>query len=147
MQTEDKEVDDSWMYHEPAPDPWLQLLDKMDNERMNDTKKEIVPLNADCWPNGKKLETWQADYMGKLVVPPSQKEQWYNVYVNEKTIPNGTRLQKIKLKVMSDSDVEQYCGDYAVVEEGKESWRNKYPDSNIPTGPRTVAEKGDDIPF
>jgi hypothetical protein len=69
------------------------------------------------------------------------------MYVNSKTIPNGTVLQKVKLKLMSDSEVAQYCSDYEVVQEGQESWRKDYSDSHVDAGPRTPAEKGDDIPF
>ena len=146
MQTGGK-VPDDWMYHKSPLDPWVEFLNNWETKHMNEQKKEIVPLNSDCWPNGKKTEDWMADYMGKIIVPPNQKDTWYNVYVNSKTIPNGTELKKIKLKPMTDVEVEKYCADFEVVQEGQESWWKNYPDSYVDSGPRTPAEKGDDIPF
>lgn len=133
--------------------PFLEHIDKWNSKKMNepwskpDVKKEIVPLNADLWPNGKKVEDWMADYMGKIIVPPSDKETWYNIYENDKTIPNGTVVRKTKLKKMSDEEVAKYCSSYEVVAEGQESWRKNTSDSHIDPGPRTSAEDGDDIPF
>ena len=94
MQTGGK-VPDDWMYHKSPLDPWVEFLNNWETKHMNEQKKEIVPLNSDCWPNGKKTEDWMADYMGKIIVPPTQKDTWYNVYVNSKTIPNGTELKKV----------------------------------------------------
>ena len=133
--------------------PFVEHIDKWKTKKMNepwskpDAQKEIVPLNADLWPNGKKVEDWMADYMGKIIVPPSDKETWYNIYENDKTIPNGTVVRKTKLKKMSDEEVEKYCSNYQVVAEGQESWRKNTSDSYIDPGPRTPAEDGDDIPF
>ena len=95
-----KDDDPSWMYHQPAPDPWEQTLNKWE-KRMSFDKPKYEQQDNDgvVFVNDKKTEDWHSDWSGKAMV--DGKMYWLSQYDN--TSAGGKSYRKLKFKPMDES--------------------------------------------
>jgi len=72
-------ADPDWMYHQPAPDPWEQTLNKWENRKVE--AYEQKDNDGVAFTNNKKTEEWHAEFTGKAMV--DGKMYW--VSISDKT--------------------------------------------------------------
>ena len=110
-------ADPDWMYHQPAPDPWEQTLNKWEKKSMAD--KYVVENKAGLWKSDRKTADWMDDWSGKVYI---SKAGWHWMGGKENTRENGPAVD-IEVRVMDADQVSKYTADYDILskEDAKET--------------------------
>ena len=91
-------ADPDWMYHQPAPDPWEQTLNKWENRKVEayeqkDNDGAVFPVKE-----GSKTEEWHADFTGTAMIDGKE----YYVGITNKTSKAGNPYKKLKFKLKQE---------------------------------------------
>ena len=113
-----EDSDPDWMYHQPAPDPWEQTLNKWEKKGMAD--KYVVENKAGLWLSDRKTADWMDDWNGKIYI---SKEGWYWMGGKQNTRENGPAVD-IEIRPMDSDQVSKYTADIDILtkEEAKQRW-------------------------
>ena len=146
--------DPDWMYHQPAPDPWEQTLNKWESRRMAD--KYVVENKAGLWTSDRKTADWMDDWSGKVYIA---KSGWHWVGGKNNTRENGPAVD-IEVRPMDADQVTKYTADFDILtkEEAKQRWSQGSNGSTSstasggskwmqPEAPKAPAGNKDDIPW
>jgi len=114
-----EDSDPDWMYHQPAPDPWEQTLNKWEKKSMAD--KYVVENKAGLWASDRKTADWMDDWSGKMYVA---KPGWHWVGGKHNTRENGPAVD-IEVRPMDRDQISKYSADIDILtkEEAKQRWQ------------------------
>ena len=141
-----EDSDPDWMYHQPAPDPWEQTLNKWEKKGMAD--KYVVENKAGLWASDRKTADWMDDWSGKMYVA---KAGWHWVGGKHNTRDNGPAVD-IEVRPMDSDQMNKYASDYDILtkDQAKERWTQHSNGSGSNDSkwmkPAPVKE-GNDIPW
>ena len=114
-----EDSDPDWMYHQPAPDPWEQTLNKWEKKSMAD--KYVVENKAGLWASDRKTADWMDDWSGKIYIA---KEGWHWMGGKHNTRDNGPAVD-IEVRPMDRDQISKYSADIDILtkEEAKQRWQ------------------------
>jgi hypothetical protein len=114
-----EDSDPDWMYHQPAPDPWEQTLNKWEKKSMAD--KYVVENKAGLWASDRKTADWMDDWSGKIYIA---KEGWHWMGGKQNTRENGPAVD-IEVRPMDRDQISKYSADIDILtkEEAKQRWQ------------------------
>ena len=114
--------DPPWMYHQPAPDPWEQTLNKWEKKSMEG--KYTVEDRAGLFPNDRKSADWMDDWNGKVYIT---KPGWFWIGGKHNTKENPVAID-VELRPMNSEEENKYTKDIEIYskEEFKAKMAEKY---------------------